>query len=105
VEGYLVTFFSQQRREHDGIPVAQWLIAEAKALGVRGATLLTGQEGFGHDGRSHSDSIFDLEDPPVQVSMAMTDDECKRLFARVNESQLRIFYTKSKIEFGITSED
>ena len=70
MEGYLVTFFTQHNREHGGMPVATWIIEEAKKLGVRGATLFSGKEGFGHDGRFHSDNYFDLEDPPVQVAMA-----------------------------------
>lgn len=104
MEGYLVTFFTQQNREHEGTPVANWIVEEAKKLGVRGATLFSGKEGFGHDGRFHSDNYFDLEDPPVQVAMALTCHECDRLLARLRETGLRVFYTKSKIEFGFTSE-
>ncbi len=104
MEGYLVTFFTQHNREHGGMPVATWIIEEAKKLGVRGATLFSGKEGFGHDGRFHSDNYFDLEDPPVQVAMALTFEECDRLLARFAESGLRVFYTRSRIEFGFTSE-
>ena len=70
MQGYYVTFFTQQSRTHGDVPVARWLIEEARKLGVRGATLFSGKEGFGHDGRFHSDSYFDLEDQPLQVGMA-----------------------------------
>jgi len=102
MQGYIVTFFTQQNREHDGVSVANWLVETAKQLGVRGATLLSGQEGFGHDGRFHSESIFDLEDRPLQVVLVLTDDECERLFAAVNKKQLVVFYTKTATEFGMT---
>lgn len=102
MQGYIVTFFTQQNREHDGVSVASWLVETAKQLGVRGATLLSGQEGFGHDGRFHSESIFDLEDRPLQVVLVLTDDECERLFAAVNKKQLVVFYTKTATEFGMT---
>lgn len=105
MEGYFVTFFTQQNREHDGTPLASWIVEEAKRLGVRGATLFSGKEGFGHDGRFHSESLFDLEDPPVQVGMALTEAECEKLMVRIREARLRVFFTKSKIEFGFTSED
>ncbi|BCS97577.1 hypothetical protein DSLASN_32090 [Desulfoluna limicola] len=104
MDGYFVTFFTQQNRTYRDMPIAKWIIEEATQLGVRGATLMSGREGFGHDGRFHSENYFDQEDPPLQVSMALTCDECDRLMDRLKENQLRVFYTKPKIEFGFTSE-
>lgn len=103
-EGYLVKFFTQQNREYNGASIAGWLVDEAKKIGIRGATLFSGKEGFGHDGRYHGDTIFGFEDPPVQVDMALTFEEYDKLMLCIKESGLRIFFTKSKIEFGYTSE-
>lgn len=104
MQGYFITFFTQQNRTYEDIPLAKWIIDEAKKLGIGGATLFSGKEGFGHDGRSHSDNYFDLEDLPLQVAMALTPKECEKLMSRIEESQIRIFYTKSAIEFGFTTE-
>ncbi|MFV0436517.1 MAG: DUF190 domain-containing protein [Desulfopila sp.] len=104
MEGYVVTFFTQENREHNDVSLANWLIEEAKKLGARGATLLSGQEGFGHDGIFRSASYFDLEDRPQQVIMALTNDECAQLFTRIKENNLRIFYTKVPGVFGYTGE-
>ncbi|WP_319468359.1 DUF190 domain-containing protein [uncultured Pseudodesulfovibrio sp.] len=104
MKGNLVTFFTQQSRTFEGISLAKWIVEEARKLGVGGATLMTGQEGFGHDGRFHSDSYFDLEDQPLQVSMALTFKEYENLMVRLEESHICVFYTKSEIEFGFTSE-
>ena len=104
MEGYIVTFFTQQKREHEGVSVANWIVETAKLLGIRGATLLPGQEGFGHDGRFHSENIFDLEDRPVQVVLVLTHDECERLFGSIKKRQLSVFFTKTATEFGVTSD-
>ncbi len=104
MEGYRVTFFTQQNREHQGVSLARWIVEEAKKLGFRGATLFSGKEGFGHDGRFHSDNLFDLEDPPLQVVLILTAQECENLFARIEAEGVRVFYTKSMVEFGVTSE-
>jgi len=105
MKGYLVIFFTQRSRTHEGVPVSRWIIGAAKELGARGATLLTGSEGFGHDGRSHTDNYFDLEDPPEQVTMALTAAECDQLLHLLRDSGLRVFYTRSEIEFGFTRDD
>ncbi|MGD9949608.1 MAG: DUF190 domain-containing protein [Desulfobulbus sp.] len=104
MEGYIVTFFTQQKRGQDGVSVANWIIEKAKQLGIRGATLLSGDEGFGHDGRYHSESIFDLEDRPLQVVLVLTSDECERLFSAMKKKQLSVFFTKTATEFGLTSD-
>lgn len=100
--GYILTFFTQQNREHNGQPVAAWIVATARQLGIRGATLLSGMEGFGHDGQFHSDNFFDFADRPQQVVLVVTADESDRLFARITTAGLKIFFTKTPTEFGST---
>ncbi|QGY40908.1 DUF190 domain-containing protein [Pseudodesulfovibrio cashew] len=104
MEGFLLTFYTQQNRMHGDLQVANWILEEARQLGIRGATLATAREGFGHDGRFHSENYFDLEDRPQQVVMAVTEDECNHLLGRLEENGPRVFYTKSRIEFGFTGE-
>ncbi len=104
MKGYTVTFFTQQSRGRGDLTLARWLVNKARQLGIRGATILSGQEGFGHDGRYHSESMFDLEDCPMQVVLVLTDEECERLFDAINQEGLSIFYTKTATEFGITSQ-
>lgn len=104
MDGYLVRFFTQQNREHQGQSLARWIVGEAKRLGIRGATLVSGAEGFGNDGCFHSENFFGLEDPPLQVIMAMTQEEWDSLIACLEKNKIKIFYTKTKSEFGYTSE-
>lgn len=103
MNGYIVTFFTQQSRGKGDLTIARWLVDTAKKLGIRGATVLSGQEGFGHDGRYHSESMFDLEDRPMQVVLVVTAEECERMFEAVRQEGLSIFYTKTATEFGTTS--
>lgn len=104
MEGYLVTFFTQRNREYQGTSLARWIVEKAMKIGVRGATLTSGQEGFGHDGQFHSSNYFDYEDSPLQVTMALTHDECDRLMACLKKNEVRVFYTKIKATFGFTTE-
>lgn len=102
MKGYIITFFTQQNRGQDGISLARWIVDKAKQLGIRGATVLSGEEGFGHDGRYHSENIFDLEDRPMQVVVVVSEQECDLLFDAIKNDQLSIFYTKTATEFGTT---
>lgn len=102
MEGYLVTFFTQKNRKHQGTSLAKWIVEKAMKIGVRGATLISATEGFGHDGKFHSGSYFDYEDSPLQVVLALSQEECDRLMASLEKNKVRVFYVKTRAEFGYT---
>ena len=104
MQGFQLTFFTQQDRSHQGKPLAHWLLEEARAMGVAGATLLAASEGFGHQGRIHAAHFVELADQPLELVMAVTAEQADRLFEKLELEEIRIFYVKSPIEFGTTGE-
>lgn len=105
MQGYQLTFFTQQDHRHHGKSLAHWLVEEARALGIGGATLLAASEGFGHHRRIHSVQFIELTDQPLEVVMAVTAEEADRLFARLKAENVKIFYSKTPVEFGTTGGD
>ncbi|MDR3368865.1 DUF190 domain-containing protein [Rhodoferax sp.] len=105
MKGYQITFFTQQDRRHKGKPLAEWLLLAARDLGVRGGTVVAASEGFGQHHRIHSAHFFELADQPQEVVMALSDDECKRLFALLKAESVHLFYVKTSVDFGLTGED
>ncbi len=104
MNGYQLTFFTQQDRKHQGLSLAQWLLEEARDIGISGATLITAAEGFGHDRKIRSTHFFELADQPIEVTMAVNEADVERLFARLKEEGINIFYVKTPIEFGMTGD-
>ena len=104
MQGFQLTFFTQQDHRHRGKPLAHWLVEEARAMGIGGATLVPASEGFGHHRRIHSARFIELADTPVEVVMAVTADEADRLLAKLEAEKVRIFYVKTPVEFGTTGE-
>ncbi|HEX7028712.1 MAG TPA: DUF190 domain-containing protein [Gammaproteobacteria bacterium] len=104
MEGYQLTFFTLQDRRHHGHSLGNWLVEEARRLGIGGATLLTAAEGFGHHRRIHSMRFFELADQPVEVTMVVTAEEAERMFERLRDEGINVFYVKTPVEFGMTGE-
>lgn len=104
MQGYQLTFFTQQDRKHRTLPLAHWLLEEARNIGISGATLITASEGFGHERKIRSAHFFDLADQPLEVTMAASEANADRLFARLKEEGVNIFYIKTPIEFGMTGD-
>ena len=104
MQGFQITFFTQQDRRHGHTPMAEWLLLEAKKIGLGGGTLMGAGEGFGHDGKLHSAHFFELADQPLEVTFAASGPDTDRLFQRLREEKVDVFYVKTPIEFGMTSE-
>lgn len=104
MNGYQLTFFTQQDRRVHGMPIGDWLVRVAREMGLHGATLFSGDEGFGRDHRIHSVRFFELTDQPVEVVMAVTADEADRLFDRLQAEGVHLFYVKTPVEFGVIGE-
>ena len=104
MKGYQITFFTQQDHKHHNKPVAEWLLHVARELGVRGATIISGTEGFGKHRKIHSARFFELADQPQEVLMAMSEEEATRLFDFLKKEEIHLFYVKSTVEYGTLGE-
>ena len=101
MNGYQVSFITVQNHRHGGRPVAEWLVQLAIEMGLRGATVITAAEGFGKHRRIHSAHFFELADQPIEVVMAVTEEESRRLFERLEAEGVNLFYVKTPVEFGV----
>ncbi len=101
MQGFQVTFFTEENRRHGHKPVPAWLMEVAHALGISGITTLVGAQGMGRDGRLHSAHFIELGDQPVEVTMALTPAQCTALFERLEAEQANLFYVKAPVEFGV----
>lgn len=105
MNGYRLTFYTQQGRSHGHMSIAEWLLKEAKTIGIEGATFAAAQGGYGRDGKYYSARFFEVGEQPVEVTMAVSPEHSEQLFAKIAEENLRIFYMKIPVEFGITGEN
>ncbi len=104
MQGYQITFFTQQNRRHGSTPVCDWLLDVAKELALPGATVIGAAKGFGHSGRLHSAGFFDLADQPQMVVMTASDEQAQALLARVTAAGLHLFHVKTPVEFGVLGD-
>jgi len=106
MKGYQLTFYTLQSATHEHQPVHQWLMELAKSMEIHGATLLTAQEGIGAHHRLHSARFFELADQPMEIVMAVSEEECGAILQRLRaESGLRVFYSRTPIEFGTIGKE
>ena len=73
-EGYLLRIFIGENDKHAGRPLYEWLVVQARARGLAGATVLRGMMGFGANSKViHTAKIECLsEDLPIVVEIVDT---------------------------------
>jgi PII-like signaling protein len=76
-EGYLLRIFIGESDRHDGKPLYEWLVLQAREQGFAGATVLRGIIGFGANTRViHTFKIERLsEDLPIIVEIVDTKEK------------------------------
>jgi len=75
-EGHLLRIFIGESDKHDGMPLYEWIVQQARVHGLAGATVLRGTTGFGAHSRIHSAKILQLsEDLPVIIEIVDTHEK------------------------------
>jgi len=100
MNGCQLTFYTEQNRRHGHQSVCEWLLHEARVLGIRGATVVSCAQGIGHGGEHHAAHALSLADQPQQIILAATDDEADRLLGIVRAANVHLFYVRVPVEFG-----
>ena len=104
MNGFLLSFYTAQNRTYQGQPMSEWLLAVAKQMNLRGATVLAGLEGVDHQGLFHSASFFELADRPIQIQFAVSNQQATELLDYLNDKEISLFYVKTPIEFGVVGQ-
>lgn len=105
MNGYQITFYTQQDHLHHGRPLGEWLLQLAREMKLPGATLIAGAEGFGQHRRMHSAHFFELAEQPQEVHIAASVEDSERLFARLKSEGVKLFYVRTPVEFGSLGDD
>jgi len=101
MKGTLLRFYVHENRKHRHVLLYEWLLEQAKKLGVQGGSAFRAIAGYGRHGVMHEEHFFELAgDLTVEIDFAVTDDEAERLLAMLRDEKIAIFYARMPIEFG-----
>jgi PII-like signaling protein len=105
-EGVYLRFFVHENRRHGGILLYDWLLAEAKQLGLPGGTAFRSIASYGRHGVTHEAHFLELAgQDTVRVDFVVTREAANKLLARVREENLQMFYAVLPAEFGALGGD
>lgn len=102
--GHFLKLYVPQTAKHDGKMLYEWLLEEARSLGIPGGSAFRAVAGYGRHGRIHEEHFFELAgDPPMTVEFFAEAAAIAMLLARLQEQNISLFYVRFEAEAGITA--
>lgn len=104
-QGLLLVFFVREKDRLHGKPAFEWLLSQAKTLGIGGGSAFRAVAGFGRHGRLHEDHFFELSgDMAIQVELLATPAQAERMVQAVRDAQGSFAYMEAPCRYGMTIE-
>ena len=97
----LLSFYVSEKQHHAGKPLHEWLLEEAKAMGVHGGSAFRAIAGFGRHGRMHEETFFELAgELAVKVEFILDEQLAEQLLDKLRAQGLQVFYTRFPVQTG-----
>ena len=102
MQGICIKIFMSEVTRHHGKLLFEWLLEEARSLGIPGATVFRGTAGFGRHRVMHEETFFELAgELPVELEIVARQDQIDQLMERIRQEKLKVFYVKFPAEYGV----
>ncbi|HEX6634369.1 MAG TPA: DUF190 domain-containing protein [Usitatibacter sp.] len=106
MKGTYLRFYTHENRKVHGVLFYEWLLDQARRLGIHGGTAFKAMAGFGRHGVMHESKFFELAgDLTVEVEFIVTDEDAERILAAVREAKVNAFYARTEAQFGVVEAD
>lgn len=97
----LLSFYTSEKQHHSDMPLYEWLLEEARAMGVHGGSAFRAVAGFGRHGRIHEDTFFELAgELAVKVEFVLDDVQAEQLIEKIRPLKMDVYYLKQQVEAG-----
>jgi len=101
MQGISLRFYVQEDKKHHHVLVYEWLLEQARRLGLNGGSAFKAMAGFGRHGVLREDHFFELSGQlPVVVEFIVTQEEADRFLTFVQTEEVTLFYAKVPVEFA-----
>ena len=99
--GVCLRFYMHENRRHRHLLMYEWLLEQARAMGIHGGSAFRAIAGYGRHGILHEQHFFELAgDLTVEVEFIVTEEDAQRLLDLMKREKVHIFYAKAAVEFG-----
>ncbi len=98
-DGKLLRIFIGENDKYEKQPLFEWIVKQARAEGLAGATVLRGLEGYGAHSRLHTAKILRLSsDLPIVIEIIDSEEKIEAFLPLIDEAVGEGLATIEKVE-------
>jgi PII-like signaling protein len=102
MQSVYLKFYVAEKQRHNGTLLYEWLLEEAKKLGLSGGSAFRAVAGFGRHGHLHEETFFELAgEMPLQVEFVADAALADKLLEALRTHKLNLFYVRYAVESGV----
>jgi len=106
MNGTILRFYVHENRTHKHVALFEWLLEQAKKLGIHGGSAFRAIAGYGRHGILHEEHFFELSaDMTIEVEFVVSDADADKLLDLLRRERVSIFYARVPAEFGAIEGD
>jgi len=95
-------FYIDEKEHHTGIPFYEWVLKEARELGIHGGSVFRAIAGYGRHDRLMEETFFELAgELAVKVEFILDDKLTEQLLERIGKQGKEVFYVRYPVQSGI----
>lgn len=104
MHGICLKLFVSEAQRYSSELMYEWLLEEAKKMGIQGGTAFRATAGFGRHGKLHEETFFELAgELPVEIEFMLSEHQLEQIMHLLRTNGLKLFYVKMPAEYGVTS--
>ena len=106
MHGIYLKIYVGESQKHKGLALYEWLLEQAKKIGISGGSAFRAIAGYGRHGVMHEEGFFELAgNLPVEVVFMISESDATRLLDLVKAEKLELFYVKIHAQSGVVGEE
>ena len=89
------------KQRHSGQLLYEWLLDEAKKIGIEGGSVFRSIAGYGRHGQHHDETFFELAgELPIQVEFVLDAVLAEKYITKLQLHHLNLFYVQYSVNIG-----
>ena len=106
MHGIYLKIYVGESQKHTGMLLYEWLLEQAKKIGISGGSAFRAIAGYGRHGVMHEEGFFELAgNLPVEVVFMVSENDATRLLNLIVAEKLKMFYVKIPAQYGVAGEE
>jgi len=99
MQAVYLRFFLTEKQKHRDTPLYEWLLEQAKLIGVPGGSVFRAIAGYGRHGSLHAETFIELGgELPMQVEFILAAQQADEFLATLQAYELNIRFVRYEVE-------